>query len=74
MKISETLNNEKLALSFEVFPPKTDSNFESVKTAVAVSESFDFALAEMTHYRRKIIRKSNSDKKGVKRGEKLNFP
>ena len=33
MKISETLNSEKLSLSFEVFPPKTDSNFDSVKTA-----------------------------------------
>ncbi len=34
MKISEILNSEKLSLSFEVFPPKTDSNFDTVKSAV----------------------------------------
>lgn len=33
MKLTEILNNEKLSLSFEVFPPKTDSGFDSVKTA-----------------------------------------
>lgn len=33
MKISKTLKSGRLSLSFEVFPPKTDSNFESVKTA-----------------------------------------
>ena len=33
MKISELLKREGCSLSFEVFPPKTDSSFESVKTA-----------------------------------------
>ena len=33
MKISELFKCEKPALSFEVFPPKTDSSFESVCTA-----------------------------------------
>lgn len=33
MKLTEILNNGKLSLSFEVFPPKTDSAFNSVKTA-----------------------------------------
>ena len=33
MKLSEIINNEKLSLSFEVFPPKTDTAFESVKHA-----------------------------------------
>lgn len=33
MKLSEFLGKEGLSLSFEVFPPKTDSAFESVKTA-----------------------------------------
>lgn len=33
MKISELLADGKLSLSFEVFPPKTESNFESVKEA-----------------------------------------
>ena len=32
MKLS-TLFSEKFSLSFEVFPPKTDTAFESVKTA-----------------------------------------
>ena len=33
MKITEILNSKKLSLSFEVFPPKTDTAFESVKNA-----------------------------------------
>ncbi len=33
MKVIDILKNEKLAISFEVFPPKTDTAFESVKEA-----------------------------------------
>ena len=33
MKIIDLLNSKKLSLSFEVFPPKTDSSFNSVKVA-----------------------------------------
>lgn len=33
MKLTEILNSEKLSLSFEVFPPKTDSAFASVENA-----------------------------------------
>ena len=33
MKIIDLLIQEKLSLSFEVFPPKTETNFESVKSA-----------------------------------------
>lgn len=33
MKLTEILNSGKLSLSFEVFPPKTDMAFNSVKTA-----------------------------------------
>lgn len=33
MKITDILKSDKLSLSFEVFPPKTDSAFGSVKTA-----------------------------------------
>ncbi|MBR2884478.1 MAG: methylenetetrahydrofolate reductase [Clostridia bacterium] len=33
MKIINLLKSEKLSLSFEVFPPKSESGFESVKTA-----------------------------------------
>ena len=34
MKISDILKKEKLSISFEVFPPKADTGFESVKRAV----------------------------------------
>lgn len=34
MKIIDVLKSDKLSLSFEVFPPKTESSFESVKRAV----------------------------------------
>ncbi len=33
MKITNLLTKENLTVSFEVFPPKTESNFETVKTA-----------------------------------------
>ena len=33
MKISELLKKDTLSISFEVFPPKTETKFESVKTA-----------------------------------------
>jgi len=33
MKISELLKQDRLSLSFEVFPPKTESNYDSVKHA-----------------------------------------
>lgn len=33
MKIKDILTSGKLSLSFEVFPPKTEAGFESVKTA-----------------------------------------
>ncbi len=33
MKIIDILNDKKLDLSFEVFPPKTETSFESVKAA-----------------------------------------
>ena len=34
MKLTELLNKDTLSVSFEVFPPKTDTSFESVKSAV----------------------------------------
>ena len=34
MKLTELLHQHTMSLSFEVFPPKTDAAFESVKTAV----------------------------------------
>ena len=33
MKISELLKKDTLSISFEVFPPKTESNFDTVKVA-----------------------------------------
>ena len=33
LKIIDILNSKKLSISFEVFPPKTESSFDSVKTA-----------------------------------------
>ena len=44
MKITEIIKNKKLSLSFEVFPPKTESAFDSIKSATeeiaALSPSF----------------------------------
>ena len=33
MKLTQLFEKEGLSLSFEVFPPKTDTAFESVRTA-----------------------------------------
>ena len=33
MKIIDILKKDTLSMSFEVFPPKTDATFDSVKTA-----------------------------------------
>ncbi len=33
MKITDILQNDKITISFEVFPPKTDSDFETVRKA-----------------------------------------
>ena len=33
MKIIDIINQDSLSLSFEVFPPKTETSFESVKHA-----------------------------------------
>ena len=49
MKLSELLDGERLSLSFEVFPPKTDSNFESVKHATEEIASLGPAFMSVTY-------------------------
>ncbi len=49
MKISDTLLSGKLSLSFEVFPPKTDSNFESVKSATEEIAKLKPAFMSVTY-------------------------
>ena len=49
MKISELLSRDGLSLSFEVFPPKTDSAFESVKTATEAIADLRPAFVSVTY-------------------------
>ncbi len=49
MKISEILNNGKLSVSFEVFPPKTDMAFASVKSAVSEIASLKPSFMSVTY-------------------------
>ncbi len=49
MKISEILNKPTLSLSFEVFPPKTDSSFESVKIATEQIAALKPAFMSVTY-------------------------
>jgi methylenetetrahydrofolate reductase (NADPH) len=49
MKISEIVNDNKPSISFEVFPPKTDSAFESVKTAVDEIAALKPAFMSVTY-------------------------
>ena len=49
MKISNLLKNEKLSLSFEVFPPKTEVGFESVKHATEEIAALRPAFMSVTY-------------------------
>lgn len=49
MNLKETLNNEKFSLSFEVFPPKTDTSFENVKSAVEEIASLTPSFVSVTY-------------------------
>ena len=49
MKISQLLKRETLSLSFEVFPPKTESSFESVKAATEEIARLQPAFMSVTY-------------------------
>lgn len=49
MKLTELLQKDKLTLSFEVFPPKTDSAFDSVKTATEEIAALAPAFMSVTY-------------------------
>ena len=49
MKIIDLLKDEKLSLSFEVFPPKTETAYESVKTATEEIAKLKPAFMSVTY-------------------------
>ena len=49
MKIIDLLNDGKFSLSFEVFPPKTETSFESVQTATEEIASLKPAFMSVTY-------------------------
>ena len=49
MKISQLLAGDKLSISFEVFPPKTDTVFESVKAATEEIAALQPAFMSVTY-------------------------
>ena len=49
MKLTNILKSEKLSLSFEVFPPKTDDAFDSVKSAVREIATLSPAFMSVTY-------------------------
>ena len=49
MKLTELLNKDALALSFEVFPPKTDTAFDSVKEATEEIAKLKPAFMSVTY-------------------------
>ncbi|MBE5935413.1 MAG: methylenetetrahydrofolate reductase [NAD(P)H] [Lachnospiraceae bacterium] len=49
MKISDLLYNNKPSISFEVFPPKTDTSFESVKHATEEIAKLQPAFMSVTY-------------------------
>ena len=49
MKIIDIINSDKLSLSFEVFPPKTETAFDSVKTATQEIAALRPAFVSVTY-------------------------
>ncbi len=49
MKIIDLLNNKKLSISFEVFPPKTETTFDSVKIATEEIAKLNPAFMSVTY-------------------------
>lgn len=49
MKIIDTIRDERLTLSFEVFPPKTDANFEDVLHATRTIAELRPAFVSVTY-------------------------
>ena len=49
MKIIDLLNQDKLSLSFEVFPPKSETSFESVKSATEEIAKLHPAFMSVTY-------------------------
>ena len=49
MKIIDLLNQDKLSLSFEVFPPKSETAFESVKSATEEIAKLHPAFMSVTY-------------------------
>ena len=49
MKLIDLLKNEQLSISFEVFPPKVSSSFESVKTATEEIAKLKPAFMSVTY-------------------------
>ena len=49
MKIIEKLQENKVNISFEVFPPKTDEGYESVKSAVKEIATLDPSFISVTY-------------------------
>ncbi|MBQ2389319.1 MAG: methylenetetrahydrofolate reductase, partial [Clostridia bacterium] len=49
MKIIDLLNSQQLSLSFEVFPPKTETAFESVKEATEEIAKLKPAFMSVTY-------------------------
>ena len=49
MKITDVLNSGKFTLSFEVFPPKTESVFDSVKSAIEEIAALHPAFMSVTY-------------------------
>ena len=64
MKISELLKQDKVTLSFEVFPPKTSSSYESV----AQSNAGDCGAATGLHERNLRRRRRHERAHGQYRG------
>ena len=49
MKITDILNTRNMSLSFEVFPPKKETSFESVRAATEESAGYRPSFMSVTY-------------------------
>ena len=62
MTLMERLMDERLSLSFEVFPPKTGASLESVKEALENARRRTAKIQELNK-KLSVIKEKNNDKK-----------
>ena len=74
MKVSELLKQDKVTLSFEVFPPKTSSSYESVARATQEIAALRSGFHERNLRRRRRHERAHGQYRGMTSGRSMTLP